>query len=472
MVSKTVVQNLMCGLVMLLSAASVGCGDDGPVGETDGGSATSTTDPPTTTDLPTTTSGSNPSVWGYAVDCDPAADPDLDLICMTKEDWECAQRDHYVRESLCALIHGGTPADYDGKPKLVGEMDCANRPPGVEDAYSWVGYNCDDCRVCGNQLAGIVTYQQGNPSLPGWDEHPWCPQNYEDLDKFCDGGELPDPTEGEPQEPDPEIWICNGSPTVCGTLQDNIPATWMTEICMSASVPDCVYATNEIEARTNCVDLCKTKDDAVEMDAINNGWYWGNFDCGEIETYPVPPVEATDPISQCSGAGPMGDVNPLPFAAEAVLDFFGGASATSNQLSGVVDFSVGSCVLGVCKVTLNELRLVPSDVLGVYHYMDQNGFPQSLPFTIEGLEVRTLQPARGQLVTSTDVVTFPNDDLYAVLSSSSTDLGVNTINGGFQDRLMVIENMSGTWDGTELTLNIEWATLDGFLQFETQIVTN
>ncbi|PCC71481.1 hypothetical protein SAMN02745121_01022 [Nannocystis exedens] len=473
--SKTRVQKLMCGLVMLLSAASVGCGDDGPMG-TDSDGATSTTDPmPTTTDVPTTTTDPE-SFVGYVMNCDPAADPALDLLCINKKDWNCAHRDHYVRESLCALVHGGTPGDYDDKPVLVGIEDCANPPAGVVDAYSWVGEGCDDCRVCGNQLAGIATYQQGNPNLPGWDEHPWCPQNYNDLETFCEGGEMPDPTEGEPEEPPPSgIWICNGSTSTCGTMQDNIPATWMYGVCMAGNMgspPDCVLATDVSNARDNCFDLCEEKDAALEMDAINNGWYWDNFLCGDLYNFPLPPVEATNPATQCSGGAPMGLVDPLPFTGEAVLNFFGGAYALSNHLSGVVDFSVGTCVLGICKVSLNELRLNSSDVLGVYHYVDQNNVPQSLPFTIEGLEVRTLQPAKGQLVTSTDAITFPTDNLYAVLSSSSTDLGANTINSGFEDRFVVIENLSGTWDGTELTLNIEWATLDGFLQFETQLTTN
>lgn len=136
------------------------------------------------------TDGEPAAVPGYVVDCTPEIQGDP-MVCITKEDWNCSQRDFYVRESICALLFNGVPSEYDGKPQMstidldgkgpqmpVGEFDCVNLPEGVLSGYQGL-LSCDDCRVCGNQLEGYNSIGYGKGY--GWDDLAFCPDNYEAL---------------------------------------------------------------------------------------------------------------------------------------------------------------------------------------------------------------------------------------------------------------------------------------------------
>lgn len=185
----------------LLTAAFVGaCGDSGG-----GGTAG---EPP-------------PDTPGFVVECNKDLMGDQ-LVCMSPEDWNCSVQGHYVRESICARLWGGTPADYDDKvvlskdDRFEGTFDCAHLPEPVEDDPETpedetvpeillgvgLGTGCDNCRVCDSQLAGW--FANGAPD-DAWNEFPACPGKAEDpqgnpypdndaLNAWC-GGE-PDPTTG------------------------------------------------------------------------------------------------------------------------------------------------------------------------------------------------------------------------------------------------------------------------------------
>ena len=67
-----------------------------------------------------------------------------------------------------------------------------------------------------------------------------------------------------------------------------------------------------------------------------------------------------------------------------------------------------------------------------------------------------LQPVFGELDQLTDIVTFPGEDLFALVSAGPTVLDSTQLNAGFEDALFVVQDVEGIWDGHELTLDITW----------------
>ncbi|MCY1011509.1 hypothetical protein OV079_39300 [Nannocystis pusilla] len=449
--------------ILVLACTLAGCGDS--VGSTD-------------TSTPSETGGGADPVWpGYVVECTPDVSGDQ-LVCITQDDWDCSARGHYVRESICADLWGGTPADYDGKPQLSGApfqgvVDCANLPapaaddPDTEDDESvpeirdgWFMSGCDDCRACGNQVAGWL-----NDNMPkdAWNELSWCPaknglNDYEVLEQWCEGGT--DPTGGPEEPPSTGIWICNGSPTICGVMTDTFPPTTEQERCMPPGlVPDCVTADSEQTAANSCYELCVFKNQGHQTEADNSETkIWSpTFPCGDL--YNFTPTEATHPLTMCSGSGPMWLEDPLSFAASAELTI-GGGSASTNELNGVLDFSLAACPPGVlvCDVSLNDIRAGSAEVHGLYTTRDANGATTSVPFAVSDLEVRLLQPVLGELNQRTGLVTFSDADLFATVSTGGVTLDGMPLSAGVDGAVVVVDGARGTWNGQQLQLDLNWSS--------------
>jgi len=436
----------------LCASASGGCGG-GDMGVTDGGG-------------PGDTDGGPAVVPGYVVDCTPEVQGDP-MVCITKDDWDCSQRGFYVRESICALVLNGTPSEYDGKPQMstidldgdgpqmpVGDIDCVNLPDGVLSGYQGLS-SCDDCRVCGNQLQGYNSIGFGKGY--GWDDLAFCPGSYEDLGApggLCvDGDDEPTPTTsaGDDGGGDSEgLWKCTGSSTIKGTMIDTDIQT-QTEVSMSGPTPDCVNAMDAMDALESCIDLCEYKDGSYAQEAANSdSKNWQSFPCADLGNFT--PLEAAD-ANECSGGGPMWMTLPSPFTATATLTV-GGATAQSDQLSGLMDFTIGKCPGrgAPCDVSITELRVGPRTVHGLYRDAEAS----TAHFTVADLELDLLQPVLGEMDPATGVVRFPGKDLFASISAGSTALDGKPLSEGVERALFIVEGAEGTWDGRQLTLDLRW----------------
>ena len=404
---------------------------------------------------------------GYAVDCLPDS-PKESLVCIPQADWECQARGNYIRESLCANYFGGTPSEYDGKPKMV-KVDpdkggaeepttsifCDKLPEGViwnDQAHA----SCTDCNVCTLQLQGHNKWSLKRGY--GWDEFAWCPGTFDEItDEICvDGGPMELPTTGGDDDGGgmggTGIWKCLGSWTISGTMNEtNLPQT-STEIFMSPEgVPDCVNATDESDAEAMCTSLCETKNGIYEQEANNSASKnWVPFNCEELDEFT--PIEATDP-SECSGGGPMALMDPAPFTANATLKI-GGSTTRSDDLGGLMEFTIEECPVTrqSCDVSITEIRADARTVHGVH--TDRSGVAVS--FTIADLEVRMLQPVLGQWDRTTGIVTFPDKDLFATISTGDITLDGGPLSSGLARSLFEVEGAHGTWDGRQLTLELPW----------------
>jgi hypothetical protein len=381
---------------------------------------------------------------------------------MVKSDWECSIHDDYLREAICARVLGGTPAEYDGTPKIIGEQDCDALPEDVLQGYQSLA-TCNDCRVCGNQLDGKL-HIADLPGGYGWDELEFCPTDYPELNTYC-GEPTGTPTTSDGDEPttsDGEdsgvggtgVWKCMGSWTIMGTMHDFGSPESHTEIYMSPpNIPDCVTATDEGNASTECKDLCADKNAVYEAEAMSSPTKnWDPFPCADLLNFT--PEEAGD-LSECSGGGPMSMDVPKPFTADATLSL-DQATATSDQLSGLLEYTFEGCSpkADSCDVSITALHTGVRTVHGVYAATRGAG----IPFTVEDLEVRMLQPVLGKMDQATGVITFPDDDLFAAISTGVTTLGGVPLNDGLDRKLFVIDDARGHWDGRGLTLTVKWAT--------------
>ncbi|MCY1055490.1 hypothetical protein [Nannocystis sp. SCPEA4] len=486
--------NSLLSLLVATACGMVGCGDDGTTSSTTEG-------PPP-----------DPLVPGMAVDC-LKGDSENALVCMTLEDVSCSipYAIHYRREAICALVLGGTPADYDGQTVLrdvkLSEdaspshgIDCANLDDILDEnnqevevllgvgAYPDV---CSYCRFCENQLYLRADWEITHPNTPGWDELT-C-ENIYDPGGVCDvegvenptTGE-PDPTEGDPTEGDPTggpeeqpvTWRCDGSTDVCATLH-NSDLNTNNAICVSEVLPACVVATSDT-VRGECFSHCEIKDGEYETKYNTNTGdeyvYMGPLPCGNfLDSAPAmsktpDPVKVLNQQLECYAGGPMQSGAPAPFSATAELVFPSGigGTATSELLSGLMSFTIGPCA-STCEVSLDELKFSPSPVVGVYTYTGSAG-PVSIPFTMRNLEAELLQPLQGELDPVTGAITFPGERVFMRVAAGETDID-STLMPGFEDALFVTPNIEGYWDGTNLTLDLDWAYSSGGLQFSIELTT-
>jgi hypothetical protein len=150
---------------------------------------------------------------------------------------------------------------------------------------------------------------------------------------------------------------------------------------------------------------------------------------------------------------PTGNPEEPPFIVDATLEI-GDSMATSDGMSGLVDFEVGECPrAGSCEVALKDLRTWSQTVRGELNTADGS----SLPFEVTDVEVRLLQPALGELNRRTGEVTF-RDDVFASISTGSASLVGAPLTNGLDRAAFVIEGAHGLWDGRQLTLQLEWAS--------------
>ncbi|MCY0992921.1 hypothetical protein OV203_37620 [Nannocystis sp. ILAH1] len=161
------------------------------------------------------------------------------------------------------------------------------------------------------------------------------------------------------------------------------------------------------------------------------------------------------------------------FSGIAELEIVGGGVAETEELVGFMDYSIAPCLQGAsCDVTVNKIHAWTSTVNGVYSLQDASGAWSSVPFVINDLEARTLQPFVGQLNPSTGIVTFAGEELFATASTSAVLLDGAGLSTGLTDAAYVVERISGSVVGGELTLELEWGSPSGdvslYLQLSSQ----
>lgn len=407
------------------------------------------------------------AVPGYVVDCTPeiADDP---LMCMAKVDWNCPQRDFYVRESYCArLTEGpGTPSEYKGVPKLtvydpdgpdgplapISDLDCADTPDDMLSTWDG-GFGCDDCRVCDMQIVGNIAKSKIQDY--GWDEIPFCPETQADnaAGELC-GGDEPTPTTGDEEDPNTGgsgLWKCMGSWTIMGTMiETDLPQSKIDVYMSPPNIPKCVNATDEADARGNCFDVCDFIDGSYEKEAANSdSKNWVPFHCADLNEYT--PLETFNPF-ECEGGGPM-NPPPTPFMATGRL-VMGDLTATTDQLSGSLDFTIGTCnQSGTCTVTLGALNAGPRTTQG--QIASSSG--KATSFAVADLSVALLQPALGELDPRTGAVKFSGEGLFASVSTGVATLDDAPISDGLHEATFVVKDAQGRWDGRHLTLDLDWS---------------
>ena len=221
-------------------------------------------------------------------------------------------------------------------------------------------------------------------------------------------------------------------------------------------------------ARQACNDLCELNNDWQElMGGVWNPQFacesFGNLDDSETLGFtPVEVPEGHDRFQYCVPPPPVfleGEV--MPFQGDAILDVwtvppstFPMANVIIGGWLGVIDFSVvGPCVAtdAACEVSITEIYAAGTDISAEYY--DNSG---STAATIENPHIRLLQPVRGVWNQSSSSVTFPNMDMFLELSAGPTFLGSAQVNSGFNDFVVYIDSPFGMYDGTQLTLGLDW----------------
>jgi len=231
---------------------------------------------------------------------------------------------------------------------------------------------------------------------------------------------------------------------------------------MSGLKPSCRTATDEMDAREKCEELCGWIDCYWENTATLNMTSWMHFDCDYFADSNPPPVELAvgdDVYEICFDHGPMDHDPNTMMCTAGVADLYvklTGANANSSMLGGIMEFSVAPCPITtpVCNITVGKLSSVSNPIQGSY----DDGTPSS--FEVDKARFKLLQPVMGKLNKSTGEVSFPNDDFYVAVSTGQTVLDATTIHSGFEDVVYVFKDVTGSWDGTQLILNLRWENDD------------
>lgn len=421
---------------------------------------------------------------------------------------------HYVRKAICAEAWGGTPVDYVGPPHQIedgtaqdpmivsgdGHVECANwmesgahagniTPPddpetGIDESTAIVKnryfppnlvHVCDACRVCDLQTYGWK--MQGYPDK-GWDDYPWCPGKGDEMidqaavDTFWanDCVAFADPTGGEAtsgdgatsgDSPDNGIFVCNGAQTICGTMFDKSETpTKESSICMwGGLIPPCVVATSAT-AQDECHDYCLLVDGSYidqagpDLDPFDYKT-WSGLPCAEV--YQFEAVKAQDPTKECAGGGPMPSLNSvLPFRAEGQVSTESGNS-TRETVLGVLEVEPGDpCPEGAiaCEFTISRMVSHTSTIHGDYRISPASE-ASTLPFVLAGLDVQLAQPVHGIFSPRDGTLRFPDAPLYFSVSFEELLVGNVVMSEGGDIGLFKVNDVTGTWDGKDLSLEID-----------------
>ncbi len=251
----------------------------------------------------------------------------------------------------------------------------------------------------------------------------WCEDN-------VDGWEMvPTTSDGDGGDGDAsdQVWICNGSPQVCGKMtelvhEDDIWKEVEIPVCMSGNIPDCVLATEET-APQKCEDLCALKNGSYLMEAEDNDYKkWTSFVCSDF--HKIAPALAENPKTMCSGGGPMWQHQGVGMLA--IQGPMAPASQSSAVLPAVVAIAAPPCRIDaeVCELWLNGLRIGP---------------------------VQLLQPVLASYHRRTGEVTFLPGDVFLQIEPDPASL------------VHVVDTASGLWDGQKLTLQWHWTDRAGTL---------
>jgi hypothetical protein len=375
------------------------------------------------------------------------------------------------------------------------------------------GHECDYCYLCGIQEGGSVAIEPPNYDGPWWDEidNACTPDFY--PEQYCgisgpttsDGDEAEGGdtsiTTGEPvceDDPDPEqleVWICNGSAELMGSMiQGPDPEDVVTSSVSGGNLPVCVNASSEDSARCECQDYCTNKNDAQQYNADVNDWMWNPYDCDALFSWPLAPVMATNIITQCQNQMVMPSA--APFVGDADLEISDAGTASIPAAHGIIDFHVGPCSppASTCALTVRKISVDAPFLQGEFV---ADGEPQPSSITINDLAIHSVQSITGIIVRNSGAVYFPRgNDLLVNVSSGPILLGGSGFIAGIEDSLYIlpaktwdvqvlvaVANMpliviqillgqpSGYWDGQELTLKFDLKDNENSAKFRTEFST-
>ena len=239
-------------------------------------------------------------------------------------------------------------------------------------------------------------------------------------------------------------------------IETDIPQS-KTEVFMSPDqIPTCVNANDEADASSNCFDACDSINIPYQKEADNSdSKNWAPLPCADLNDFT--PLETFSPF-ECYGGGP---INPpsTPFTAVGTL-VMGDITATTDQLSGMMDFKVDACAesAATCSVSLTTLQAAPRTMRGSVH----RASGRAASFAVADLQVELLQSAVGELDQRTGAITF-RESIFATVSAGPTTLDGLPLSTGLHQALFVVRGARGHWDGKHLNLDLRWSLGDTVL---------
>jgi hypothetical protein len=472
---KNIIRRHGMALILMGVGASQGCSTVG-LGEGDGGGDES--------------GGEPPEGWeknGFVVQCELDAEatpttgetePEL-ITCVAQQSIEflstfsCGKsyglRDTYLR-AICAKTFGGAPSDYLSKKGSGWYRYLDDYPTGEFEHYHVCDVNysfaLSDEIPAATDATLLATGEYDRCSRESY-----CETLNEIISQWPTDGIEPDPwcnisPSGDSEAPGP--WRCVGSSDdACGYayLEANLPdPTTICPIVEPGEKDYCVIAVSEVDASNKCQDICDTEDGNY-TDKYGNVVYpaAGHLTCdvfGVANTM----LWASDPEAQCHNADNdlnMMNVAPFSFSADLSIDGGANASLSDDENIGLIAYRIENCVGLVCDIVIDGLELSYMMYASTYYDAERNPFP----FSVDGVSIALLEPVRGTITSSTSalnpppVVAFPSQVFEMRLYTGDVVLD-GTALGAVGPLEMAVDQVTGTYDGGVLTLDIAYDTLD------------
>lgn len=388
--------------------------------------------------------------------------------------------------AICAKTFGGVPSDY-----VRPNVDPFDWRQMVDNYPEWGDESTNRCDVnidvwFSNEdpvATNIEPLIATNPPDP-----PYVPYNSCSLDSYCQmledvmaefpgEGDLSDPfrcnlgPNGDVNEPRP--WRCVGSSSTnsmtgaCGVLWGNhpvCPKVWHDDPLVSTDGQDlCVLADSEADASSACEDLCGAYHDLYLT--FYEAWEYPPSDYIDCSVFgPNTMTWVADPAAECDNRAQIDPLSVSMISYSGGLAIDGGTNAVSNSNGavGLLDYRFENCAGSTCDVVIENIAL--SALTHTGNYFDVNGLP--FPYSIHGIKVEMLEPLRGvrtiNPASGASTLSFSSGfDAWVIAG----DVEVNSISLGPVDPFVAsVSNVSGTYTGGVLTLEVVYETVDSTIE--------
>jgi len=215
-----------------------------------------------------------------------------------------------------------------------------------------------------------------------------------------------------------------------------------------------VWASDAVDAQSNCSDLCTTLDDEYIEEAGNDeDKAWGGFDCTQSQFGPTP---AQNPMFECYGGVVQNSATSHGMHATVMVATIDGLSTSYDNLVGTIDIDRPTCASTICPISIRGIAIAHATRSGLV----RTDLGISYPYSIENLAIGLEHPAEGLLDTNSGQITFYGPPLAANWSTgliSFDGLGLGVIN----KQVMTINQVHGSLQSDVLQMNLEHTTEHG-----------